>query len=119
MLHILTSIGEFQTDVDLTLHINICDEFKYVNLIGSNDHGFNYRNNQIHCSSILLKSSLCSYLFQKKTYVTFIVAAGELFDYTIVHKSLPITDMPKRHMTDFLNNRMEIFNWQSQHPIFL
>ena len=37
ILHIFLSLGIFETEVDLTMHRNLCDDLRYYKIIGTDD----------------------------------------------------------------------------------
>ena len=94
MMHILLSLGHFDTELDLILHSSLRDALTYAKLIGSerdNDSLKKYSNELL---AMFVKNQLkfypCSYL-QMQRWVN---NAADLFDSVIIRDELAIYDMP-------------------------
>eukprot|EP00957_Ditylum_brightwellii_P038123 2883172-Ditylum_brightwellii.AAC.1 len=94
LLHILLSMGDFHTELDLVLHTFIRESLWYAKLIGPSDDEADlqrYSNRLLHQfieeQMMYFPNSLC-------VVCDWIVIAGDLFDNMIVHNSTPITDLP-------------------------
>ena len=94
VLHLLLSLGHFETELDLLLHRSLRDSLKYAKLIGE---GENLTELQRY-SNELLKTYIEEQLvyFPNSSNVTdsWIIDAGELLDSIIIRDEICITDMP-------------------------
>lgn len=94
LLHILLSMGRFETETDLLLRRNLRESFRYAKLIGDSDD----IDDLTKYSNCLLRKFIEEQLvyFPNSSKVTdsWIVTAGELFDSVIVENTIPIHDMP-------------------------
>ena len=94
ILHLLLSLGHFDTEYDLILHRSIRESLRYAKLIGLSDDEDLLR--------IYSKKLLCSYIenqlvyFPNSTKVTdsWIMTAKDLLDNVIIRDKIKITDMP-------------------------
>ena len=94
ILHILLSMGHFETELDLLLHKNLRDALRYAKLIGdSNDEN----DLQIYSNALskkFIEEQLVYFPNGSKVISNWVIIVGELFDNIIVRNEIPITDMP-------------------------
>ena len=99
LLHVMSSLGEFDTEVDLLLHHSIRESLRYAKLIGVLDD----LDSLQQYSNLLLKKYIEEQLvyFPNSGVVLeqWIVTAGNMFDSVILRNEIPITDMPPCHQT--------------------
>lgn len=94
ILHILLSLGRFETEIDLTQHQSLRDCLRYAKLIGSNtdtDSLQEYSNNLL---KKFIEEQVVYFPNSMRQVDSFIVDAAHLFDDVIVNDILPITDLP-------------------------
>ena len=97
LLHIMLSLGEFDTEVDLILNRTLRESLRYCKLIGPLDDDQSLEK----YSGVFLKKCIEGQLvyFPNSANVLYqwIVTAGDLFDSVILRNEIPITDMPPCH----------------------
>ena len=95
--HIMLSLGEFDTEVDLILHRTLRGSLRYCKLIGPLDDDESLKK----YSGIFLKKYIEDQLVyfpnSENCLDQWIVTAGDLFDSVILRNEIPITDMPPCH----------------------
>jgi hypothetical protein len=92
--HVLLSMGQFSTEVDLLMHGDIRECFRYAKLIGpSNDEVAlqGYSNALLYR---WIEEQLQYFPNALRLLGSWIVIAGNLFDSCIVKNEIPISDMP-------------------------
>ena len=106
LLHIMLSMGEFETELDFILHPTIRDSLRYVNLIGPNndEESLQEYSNQLLYKFIV--EQLVNFPNSVKSIDEWIIVAADFFDSVIIRDEMPITDLPPAHQTA-LNNSME------------
>ena len=95
ILHILLTLGRFETEVDLTTHRSLRDSFRYAKLIGSNN---DEESLMVYANKLLLMyivEQVVEYSFSFKRIDKIIVDAHRLFHDVIVKNEIPIKDMPQ------------------------
>lgn len=99
ILHLMLSMGEFDTELDLILHRTLRDSLRYAKLIGLNDDEDSL---QEYANSLLKKFILEQLQYfpnSSKVCGDWIVTASHLFESVILKDEIPITDMPPTHQT--------------------
>ncbi|MGB0404839.1 MAG: hypothetical protein ACPGDB_01450, partial [Fusobacterium sp.] len=94
ILHILLSMGHYETELDLLLHRNLKNALRYAKLIGPSDNksDLEYYSNQLQKKFI--EEQLVYFPNSSKMISNWIIIAGELFDSVIINDEIPITEMP-------------------------
>ena len=94
LLHIMLSLGHYDTELDIILHPSLRDSLTYAKLIGSSrdDDSLKQYSNEI--LALFVKKQLkyypCSYLQMQRWVNT----AADLFDSVIIRDEIAISDMP-------------------------
>jgi hypothetical protein len=94
ILHLLLSMGHFNTEIDLTLKENLRESFRCANLIGplNDDDSLQQYSNEL--LKKFIKEQLQYFPNSKRVIDSWIIVAGELLDEVLVHNSIPINNMP-------------------------
>ena len=108
ILHILLSMGNFETEYDLILHPSLKESLRYAKLIGPLDDEASLKK----YSRQLLRRYILQQLvyFPNSTRVTdsWIVTAKVIFDTVILSDEIPISDMPPMLQTDLDEEKEDI-----------
>ena len=107
LLHILLSLGHFETELDLILRQNIKESFRYAKLIGKKDDEeslVKYSNDLLR---LYIKKQLVYASITKYQADIWIATAGELFDSVIIRNEIPITDMPPALQTSLEESKLD------------
>jgi predicted GIY-YIG superfamily endonuclease len=102
--HILLSMGQFETEIDLKMHHSIRDSFRYAKLIG---HENDEESLQRYSDELLEKwivSQMQYFPNALRTLASWVVVAGNLFDQVIVKDELPISEMPPVQLSTLFGN---------------
>ena len=94
ILHILLSLGHFQTELDLLLHRTLRDSLRYAKLIGPSNTKEKLQEYSDKLLKLFIEEQLVYFPNSSKVIQSWIVIAGELFDSIILNDEIPITDMP-------------------------
>ena len=94
ILHILLSLGEFDTELDLILHRTLRDSFRYAKLFGPLDDDESLKEYSNHLLRKYIENQLVYFPNSSKVLDQWIVTAGDLFESVIFRNEIPITDMP-------------------------
>lgn len=107
ILHIMLSLGEFDTELDLILNPTLLESLRYSRLIGP--------ENDVDSLELYSEELLKKYILDQLRYFPniskvldqWIVTAGGLFDSVIIRNEIPITDMPPSHQTEMNESKDE------------
>jgi predicted GIY-YIG superfamily endonuclease len=94
ILHILLSLGRFETEIDLTTHATIRDCFRYAKLIGDSDNPDDLENYSNELLLNYIKHQVIYFPNSKRVIDSWIIAAGDLFDSVIIRDEIPICNIP-------------------------
>ena len=94
ILHILLSMGEFDTEVDLLHHNSLQNSLRYAKLIGESDNEDDLKRYSSNLLRKFIEEQLVFFPNSLRTLDSWIVAAGDLFDSVIVSNNIAITSMP-------------------------
>ena len=94
ILHILLSMGRFETEVDLTLHESLRASLRYAKLIGPENDEESLKQYSKDLLQKYVVEQCVQFPNSMRQLATFIVDAGNLFDDIIIRDFLPITDLP-------------------------
>ena len=104
---ILLSMGQFETEIDITLQTSLRDSLRYTKLIGPLDD----ENSLIQYSRKLLKRFIEEQLIyfpnSMNVMSQWILTASELFESVILRDEIPITDLPPAHQTALNTSKEE------------
>ena len=82
--HILLSMGQFDTEVDLLMYDSISDAFRYAKLIGQHNDSESLQRYSNKLLEKWIVSQLQFFPNALRTLATWVVVAGNLFDQVIV-----------------------------------
>ena len=99
ILHLLLSMGHFDTEVDLTLHQNLRESFRYAKLIGPQNDEESLQQYSNELLKKFIESQMIYFPNSKRVIDSWIVTAGDLSDEIIMHDNIPINDMPPVQQT--------------------
>ena len=99
ILHILLSLGEFDTELDLILHPKLCDSLRYAKLIGPLDDEESLKEYSNQLLRKYIEQQMVYFPNSSNVLDQWIVTAGDLFESVILQNAIPITDMPPAHQT--------------------
>ena len=99
ILHILLSLGEFDTEMDLILHRTLRESLRYAKLIGPLDDDASLKEYSNQILRKYIEEQLQYFPNSSNVLDTWIVTAADLFDSVIIRNEMPITDMPPAHQT--------------------
>lgn len=105
--HILLSMGEFDTEIDLKMHASIREAFRYAKLIGPDDDDESLQRYSNEVLKSWVTNQLQYFPNALRILATWIVVAGNLFDSVIVRNELAITDMPSVQLSTLFGNDEE------------
>ena len=94
ILHVLLSMGEFDTEVDLLHHNSLRNSLRYAKLIGESDDEEDLKRYSSNLLRKFIEEQLVFFPNSLRTLDSWIVAAGDLFESVIVSNDIPITSMP-------------------------
>ena len=108
--HVLLSMGCFSTEVDLILHQNLREAFRYAKLISPSKDPDNLQmySNQLLYRWITEKLQFTTPSFRGQ--YEFITITAEIFNSIIVYNELPILDMPPVQLSTLFRNSNEDIN---------
>lgn len=84
ILHILLSMGRFETEIDLTLHPNIKESFRYAKLIGEADDRESLKKDADALTRQFILSQVRFFPNSKRVIDHWIIVAANLFQKVIV-----------------------------------
>ena len=94
LLHIILSMGHFETEIDLTMHPNILECLRSCGLVGRNNDTESLKR---YADKLLHKFIIeqVQYFPNSQRVIDFwIITASELFQNVIVEDKLPVTEIP-------------------------
>ena len=99
ILHIMLSLGEFDTELDLILHPTLRDSLRYSKLIGENNDEDSLQSYSNNLMKKFILEKLQYYPNRLNICGDWIVTASQIFDSIIINNEIPITDMPPVYQT--------------------
>ena len=94
ILHIMLSMGKFDTEIDLTLCENLRESLRYAQLIGPSNEPNDLERYSNNLMLKYFKEQIVTFPNSKYVLQSWIVQAAELFDSVIVDNQLTISDLP-------------------------
>lgn len=94
ILHILLSLGEFETEIDLTTHKSLRECLRYANLIGPSNDPQDLETYSDNLLRLYIEEQVITFPNSRRVIQSWIVAAGDLFDKIIIDDEIPVTDLP-------------------------
>jgi hypothetical protein len=107
LLHILLSLGKFDTEIDLLLQPSLRMSFRYAKLIGPSDDANDLQAYSDALLKLFIKEQIKFYPRSLRVLDDWIITAAELFDNVILHNNIPITEMPAVQFTSIFSNMDE------------
>ena len=107
LLHLLLLMGNFSTEIDLSLHENLRRSFRYTKLMGPGDDEESLQTYSNHLLKRFIEEQLVCFPNSKRVIDSWIIDAGKLLDEVIVHNNIPISDMPPVQQTAFFSDCKE------------
>ena len=104
ILHILLSLGRFQTEIDLNQHTSLRNAFRYAKLIGLNNDEESLRQYSDQLFVRFVEEQLIFSPNSRQIIDPWIHACGELFDDVIIEGTIPITEMPSVQLTSIMKS---------------
>ena len=95
-------MGRFDTDVDMTMQITLCDDLCYAKLIGKDNDKDSLKQ---YSSSLLLYFIEEQPVHLPNQFIEidgFIINYVKIFDDVIINYSIPIIDMPPLLQTEMM-----------------
>ena len=105
--HIMLSLGEFDTEVDLILHRTLRESLRYCKLIGPLDDDESLKKYSGIFLNKYIEDQLVYFPNSDNVLDQWIVTAGDLFDSVILRNEIPITDMPPCHQAALNDSKDE------------
>jgi predicted GIY-YIG superfamily endonuclease len=102
--HILLSMGQFTTEIDLVLHQSIRESFRYAKLIGPSDDPTDLQSYSDRLLYRWIDNQLQYFPNSRRVVADWIVIAGDLFDSVIVRNEISISDMPPVQLSALFGN---------------
>ena len=99
ILHILLSMDQFETEIDMILHPTLRESLRYAKLIGPLDDEDSLKVYSSQFLSKYITEQLVNFPNSMKVLSQWILTASNLFDSIIFRNEIPITDMPPAHQT--------------------
>ena len=94
ILHVLLSLGYFETELDLILKPSIRESLRYAKLIGDSNELEDLVKYSNELQKLFIEEQLVYFPNGSNVISSWIVILGELFDAVIVRDEIPINDMP-------------------------
>ena len=94
ILHVLLSLGHFETEYDLLLHTTLKDSLRYAKLIGPSNDPQDLQKYSDKLLKLFIEEQLVYYPNGKKTIQNYILNASDTFNGIILRNEIPIHDMP-------------------------
>ena len=103
ILHIMLSMGKFDTEIDLSLHPTLRDSLRYCQLIGPSDSPEDLTRYSNELMLKYFKEQVTTFPNSKHVLQSWIVKAAELFDSVIIENKLSTNDLPAVQQTALFN----------------
>ena len=103
ILHIMLSMGKFDTEIDLSLHPTLRDSLRYCQLIGLSDSPEDLTQYSNELMLKYFKEQVTTFPNSKHVLQSWIVEAAELFDSVIIENKLSTNDLPAVQQTALFN----------------
>ena len=107
ILHVLLSLGSFETEIDLTLQPSLRASLRYAKLIGPDNDNDSLQRYSRELMSLYFHEEVANLSNSMSEINNIIVEAQHLFDDVIIHDRLPISGMPPMHISAILASQEE------------
>ena len=104
ILHILLSMGKFDTEIDMLLQPSLRMSFRYASLIEDSDDLDDLQSYSDTLLQKFIKEQIKFYPTARRVIDEWIIAAGEPFDSVIVKNSIPISQIPPVQFTSIFSS---------------
>ena len=104
ILHLLLSLGRYETEIDLVRHASLRDAFRYAKLIGNNNDEESLLKHSDNIFVRFIEEQLVYFPNSRQIIDTWIQSTGELLDEVIINDNIPITEMPSVQLTSILKS---------------
>ena len=94
ILHVLLSLGHFETELDLLSQPTLRQSLRYARLIGDSDDELQLQQYSDSLLKNFIENQLVYFPNSMRVIDSWIVAAGDLFDSIIIRDEIPIAEMP-------------------------
>ena len=94
LLHIILSLGNYDTELDALTHPSFRDSLRSVKLIGENNDEESLRQYIREITKLYIESQIVYYPNSMKRTETYIVMAYGIFEDVILHNSISIFELP-------------------------
>ena len=99
ILHIMLSMGEFDTELDFLLHPTLRESLRYCNLIGPLEDEVSLQNYSYQLQKRYIQEQLQYFPNSRNILDRWIITACDFFDGIIIRNEMPIVDLPPAHLT--------------------
>ena len=103
ILHIMLSMGKFDTEIDLSLHASLRESLRYAQLIGPSNSPEDLTKYSNELMLRYFKEQVVTFPNSKHVLQSWIVQAAELFDSVIIDNELTVTDLPAVQQSALFN----------------
>ena len=104
ILHILLSMGSFDTEIDLTLHETLRKSLRYTKLIGPSNEPDNLTRYSNNLLLKYFKEQIVTFPNSKHVLQTYIVQAADLFPSVILDNELTTSDLPSVQQSELFKD---------------
>mmetsp|Transcript_19481 Transcript_19481/g.27406 ORF Transcript_19481/g.27406 Transcript_19481/m.27406 type:complete len:548 (+) Transcript_19481:1364-3007(+) len=104
LLHILLSMGRFETEIDLLQHASLRQSFRFAKLIGLSDDPIDLQRYSNELLKKIIINEMVWYPNARQQVNEWIVVAGDLIDSVIINDEIPITDLPPVQLTSLYSD---------------
>ena len=107
LIHIILTMGNYQTEIDAMNHPSFRDCFQKVRLIGDNDDEESLQQYVKDITRLYIASQVVYYPNSMKKKETFIVMAHGIFEDVIIKNAIPNFELPPYTMNDLRDTKTE------------
>ena len=102
LLHIILSIGRFETEIDLLTHCNIKECLRHCKLIGANDDDESFEQYTGSLLRSFIEEQMQYFTNSQRVIDYWIITAFDLFRKVIIEDTLPMSEMPQVQLSFLL-----------------
>lgn len=107
IMHILLSLGRFETEIDLTMHESVRKCFQHSKLIGIHEDEASLTKYANDLTRLYIEEQLCYYPNPKYIIDAWIITVHQLFRQIIVHDEIPVTEIPPVQLSTLISTQEE------------
>ena len=113
MLHIMLSMGHFETEVSILMHENLRECLRYCKLIGERNDEESLKSYADILTKRYIIEQVQYFPNSKRVIDHWIVTASNLFCEVIIKDELPVSEMPPVQLSNILSSQEEdILNYR-------